>query len=131
MKVFLVCFVALSAIALSESSCPAGFEGSNMKLCAGRPKWVKAGGGKVKDWSALTCDITEISHQECITLSKSFDSGYSMDDRTCNVYVRDDCRGNSVSVDKWGWFKFPKGAIKSFRCPCRKSAAAAAPALGG
>lgn len=126
MNVKILPLFVLGVIMATDAICPEGYEGGGMVLCEGEPKWVKAGGGKVKDWSWAFCYPNFESNQECIDVSvegEGWPSGYSIDDRTCNVYTRNDCRGPYVSVDKWGWFKFPRGDIMSFRCPCRPAAA--------
>lgn len=139
MKVFVVAFFIASAVALCHAKCDEGYSGSAIIVCNGRPVWVKGGGGRVKNWrtAATYCRQTAISDQECINLNDDaeiveeimpIESGYTLDDRTCNVYARPDCRGRPVSVQIDGWFKFPVGPILSFRCPCRK---APADVLGG
>jgi hypothetical protein len=96
-----------------------------LQLCKNRALWKKAGGGIIKDWSKAMCVPSSVSEQECMKVPAAggpFISGFSGGDYTCNVYARDDCRGAYTSVEMNGRFKFPGAAVKSFRCPCRKSA---------
>jgi hypothetical protein len=125
MKLFLLAVVALCALAETEAKCATGFDGAPMTLCSSSPGWVKGGGGVIKGWEAIaaTCVVTDVSNQECVkvpTAGGPFISGHSAAFYTCNVYARDDCRGKYVSVNKYGWFNFPRGEVKSFRCPCRR-----------
>jgi hypothetical protein len=98
-----------------------------MILCINKPGWVKHGQGRYKDWNNAPCVQTDVSEQRCRKVPKPeigeigpFISGYSFGSYTCSVYASENCKGPYVSVDKWGWFKFPRGAVKSFICPCRK-----------
>lgn len=138
MRVFVLALFIASVVALCHALCDEGYSGSAIGLCYGRPGWVKGGGGKVKDWDngETLCISSAVSDQECMNIMDDpeiaeelgpADSGYSFDDRTCNVYTRPDCRGDYVSVNKWGWFQFPLGPIFSFRCPCRMGDPPSAP----
>jgi hypothetical protein len=122
MKLFLLAAVALCALVGSEAKCTGTFVGGSISTCEVSPKWVKAGGGKLKDWTSSLCLTSDVSNQECVKLAttETWIAGRSMGPYTCNVYARDDCLGPYVSVDKDGWFEFPRGAVLSFRCPCRK-----------
>jgi hypothetical protein len=123
MKLFLLAVVALCTFVESEAKCASNMIGGEVNFCSVAPGWVKGGGGVIKSWNAISasCTVGAVSFQECVkvpTAGGPFISGHSLGSYTCNVYARDDCRGKYVSVDKNGWFNFPRGEVKSFRCPC-------------
>ena len=118
MKFILLAAVALCAVVVSDSACPAGQEGSTLTVCSSKPKWVSGGGGVLKNFGAAGCTEQVQSDNECIKLSSgTWISGHSNSVSTCKVYYRDDCRGSFLDVTIDGRFKFYK-PILSFRCNC-------------